>query len=88
MQLEQALDLFYLDNGFYPTAEQGLSALVTKPSIPLIPSKYGDKGYIKNFLWTDGRENSYTLLRENRGILKLYRWVQMSKQEEKASTPI
>jgi general secretion pathway protein G len=29
--LETALRLFYLDNGFYPTTEQGLKALVEKP---------------------------------------------------------
>ena len=30
--IEQALDLYKLDNGFYPTTEQGLEALVSKPS--------------------------------------------------------
>ena len=35
MQLEQALGIFHLDNGFYPTTEQGLSALVSKPSLPM-----------------------------------------------------
>ncbi|MCX7915968.1 MAG: type II secretion system major pseudopilin GspG, partial [Verrucomicrobiae bacterium] len=30
----QALDLYELDNGFYPTTEQGLAALVTKPTTP------------------------------------------------------
>jgi len=30
--LETALRLFYLDNGFYPTTEQGLKALVERPS--------------------------------------------------------
>ena len=29
--LETALRLFYLDNGFYPSTEQGLKALVEKP---------------------------------------------------------
>ena len=47
MQLEQALGIFHLDNGFYPTTEQGLSALVYKPSLPPLPSKYDDQGYIK-----------------------------------------
>jgi general secretion pathway protein G len=30
--IEEALHLFKLDNGFYPTTDQGLQALVTKPS--------------------------------------------------------
>ena len=32
----QALDLYELDNGFYPTTEQGLKALETKPTTPQI----------------------------------------------------
>jgi general secretion pathway protein G len=35
-----ALSLFELDNGFYPTTEQGLNALVTKPTIPPEPSNW------------------------------------------------
>jgi general secretion pathway protein G len=30
--IEQALSLFEMDNGFYPSTEQGLEALVEKPS--------------------------------------------------------
>ncbi|RKY35070.1 MAG: type II secretion system protein GspG [Candidatus Omnitrophota bacterium] len=35
-----ALDLFELDNGNYPTTEQGLSALITKPTIPPLPNNW------------------------------------------------
>ena len=45
-QLEGALNLFRLDNGFYPTTEQGLAALVTKPNISPIPLKWREGGYI------------------------------------------
>ena len=45
--IEQALGLFKLDNGFYPTTEQGLAALVSKPAIGRIPAKYPDGGYLK-----------------------------------------
>ena len=45
--IEQALGLFKLDNGFYPTTEQGLAALVSKPSIGRIPVKYQEGGYLK-----------------------------------------
>lgn len=45
--LEQALGLFKLDNGFFPTTEQGLQALVSKPTIGRIPAKYPDGGYLK-----------------------------------------
>lgn len=45
--LETALDQFRRDNGFYPSTEQGLAALVAKPSIGRIPKRYPPKGYLK-----------------------------------------
>lgn len=45
--LEQALGLFKLDNGFFPSTEQGLQALVSKPATGRIPAKYPDGGYLK-----------------------------------------
>lgn len=45
--LEEALGLFKLDNGFYPATEQGLKALVERPSTGRIPSRFRDGGYIK-----------------------------------------
>ncbi|MFH1452440.1 MAG: type II secretion system major pseudopilin GspG [Armatimonadota bacterium] len=36
----QALELYKLDNGFYPTTEQGLQALVIKPTTEPIPEKW------------------------------------------------
>ncbi|HPI97867.1 MAG TPA: type II secretion system major pseudopilin GspG [Synergistales bacterium] len=46
-EIEQALDLFKLDNGFYPTTEQGLDALMEKPSISPEPRRYREDGYMK-----------------------------------------
>lgn len=46
-QLEQVLGLFQLDNGFFPTTEQGLAALVKAPSIPPEPMNYKKGGYMK-----------------------------------------
>ena len=45
--LEEALGLFKLDNGFYPSTEQGLKALVDKPEIGRIPEKFQAGGYLK-----------------------------------------
>lgn len=45
--LEDALDAFKLDNGFYPTTEQGLEALIKKPEVGRIPLKWRDGGYLK-----------------------------------------
>jgi general secretion pathway protein G len=38
--LMQALKLYRLDNGRYPSAEQGLAALVSKPSTEPVPSNW------------------------------------------------
>ncbi len=45
--IEQALKLFKLDNGFYPSTEQGLKALVTKPTTGRIPKNYRKEGYLE-----------------------------------------
>ena len=42
--LMQALKLYKLDNQHYPSAEQGLQALVTKPSVGVIPPRW--KSYV------------------------------------------
>ncbi len=44
---EEALDHFRRDNGYYPSTEQGLDALVVKPSVGRIPKRYPSKGYLK-----------------------------------------
>jgi len=44
---EEALGMFRLDNGYYPSTEQGLEALVTQPTIGRIPTRYKDGGYIR-----------------------------------------
>ncbi len=44
---EMALKLFKLDNGFYPDTQQGLEALIEKPTVGRIPPKYRDGGYLE-----------------------------------------
>jgi general secretion pathway protein G len=46
-QLEQALEMYRLDNGRYPSAEQGLVALVVEPSSEPRPRRYPPGGYVK-----------------------------------------
>jgi general secretion pathway protein G len=45
--LETALKLYKLDNSCYPTTDQGLQALVEKPSTGKIPAKWRDGGYLE-----------------------------------------
>ena len=44
---ETALKLFKLDNGFYPDTQQGLEALIKKPTTGRIPQKYKEGGYLE-----------------------------------------
>ena len=44
--IEGALQLYKLDNGVYPSTEQGLKALVEKPSVGVIPKKWKIGGYL------------------------------------------
>jgi len=44
---ETALKMFKLDNGFYPSTEQGLQALIEKPSIGRIPEHWRESGYLE-----------------------------------------
>ncbi len=45
--LETALKLYKLDNGSYPSTDQGLEALVAKPDTPPVPRKWRDGGYLE-----------------------------------------
>lgn len=58
--LENALDMYRLDNGRYPTTEQGVKALVTVPKIDPIPKNYRSDGYIRR-LPKDPWGNDYQL---------------------------
>lgn len=46
--LEAALERYRLDNFRYPTTDQGLEALVTKPAGAPEPRNYPPSGYIKS----------------------------------------
>jgi len=44
--IETALNLYHLDSGVYPSTEQGLEALVTKPTTGVIPKNWKEGGYL------------------------------------------
>ena len=46
--IETALKLYKLDNGTYPSTEQGLNSLVSKPTVGLIPKSYKEGGYLES----------------------------------------
>lgn len=45
--LETALKLYKLDNGVYPSTEQGLQALVEQPDTGVLPKKWRKGGYLE-----------------------------------------
>ena len=45
--IDTALSMYRLNNFTYPTSEQGLEALVEKPTIDPIPSNWKKGGYLK-----------------------------------------
>ncbi|GAB6263427.1 type II secretion system major pseudopilin GspG [Photobacterium sp. CCB-ST2H9] len=64
--LEQALDMYKLDNSVYPSTDQGLAALVTAPSSTPEPRNYRTGGYIKRLPkdpW--GNDYQYVMPGEN-----------------------
>ena len=45
--IETALKLYKLDNGSYPTTDQGLEALVTPSETTPVPAKWREGGYLE-----------------------------------------
>ncbi len=61
--LETALKLYKLDNGVYPSTEQGLEALVEAPTVGQLPKKWREGGYLeKRKVPKDPWENEYVYL--------------------------
>jgi general secretion pathway protein G len=56
--INNALDLYEMDNGAYPTTEQGLIALAVEPTTPPLPKRW--KGpYVKKKEFKDPWGNPY-----------------------------
>ena len=59
--LESALDVYKLDNFIYPTTDQGLEALIKKPTDSPEPPNWKEGGYVKR-LKKDPWGNDYLYL--------------------------
>ena len=44
--ISAALKVYRLDNGDYPTTEQGLAALARRPTQPPLPANWSEEGYL------------------------------------------
>ena len=61
LAIQNAMALYKLDNGFYPSTNQGIQALVTKPSGDPKPENWAADGYLKK-LPLDPWGNQYKYL--------------------------
>lgn len=64
LAIQSALDLYKLDNAIFPTNEQGLDALVKKPTVEPIPSDWKEGGYLSR-LPIDPWGKLYQYINEN-----------------------
>lgn len=67
LAIQSALDLYKLDSGFYPSTDQGLQALVVKPTAPPIPSSWKSEGYLQD-VPLDPWGQSYQYLNDNEHV--------------------
>jgi len=66
-ELEKGLIMFHLHNGFYPSTDQGLHALIKKPTSGRIPEKWNKGGYLtKVQIPVDSWGNEYIYLSPGR----------------------
>ena len=66
-QIANALELYRLDNGYYPSTEQGLQALVSKPSGYPEPRRWNQDGYLKKMPF-DPWDEPYLYFSEDRNM--------------------
>ncbi len=70
--IQQALNLYKLDNGRYPTTEQGLLSLVTKPQVGIIPARWNPEGYIEKVQFDPWGNGYFYLSNGDRYTLKSF----------------
>jgi general secretion pathway protein G len=64
LAIQSALDLYKLDNSFYPTTDQGLASLVTKPTSNPTPRNWKSDGYLRQ-LPVDPWGENYQYVNDN-----------------------
>jgi general secretion pathway protein G len=85
--IEGALQLYKLDNGVYPSTEQGLKALIEKPSVGVIPKKWKLGGYLQK-LPEDPWGNPYKYLSPSqRGDYEIMSLVRMAPVTDSTAMP-
>lgn len=86
--LENALDMYRLDNGRYPTTEQGLEALIQQPANMADSRNYRTGGYIKRLPRIRGAMIISISVRVKKGCLMFIPWGRMVRKTGKALAQI
>lgn len=86
--LENALDMYRLDNGRYPTTEQGLEALIQQPANMADSRNYRTGGYIKRLPRIRGAMIISISAQVKKGCLMFIPWEQMVRKTGRALAQI
>lgn len=86
--LENALDMYRLDNGRYPTTEQGLEALIQQPANMADARNYRTGGYIKRLPRIRGAMIISISAQVKKGCLMFIPWEQMVRKTGRALAQI
>ena len=86
--LENALDMYRLDNGRYPTTEQGLEALIQQPANMADSRNYRTGGYIKRLPKDPWAMIISISARVKKGCLTFIPWEQMVRKTGRALAQI
>jgi len=61
--LQTALDVYYQGNGYYPTTEQGLGALIQTTTLEPLPKQFRKGGYLDK-VPVDSSENKFIYIND------------------------
>jgi len=64
LAIQSALDLYKLDNSLYPSTDQGLHALISKPTTPPVARNWKSDGYLQE-MPVDPWNEAYQYLNDN-----------------------
>lgn len=85
--LENALDMYKLDNHRYPTTNQGLESLVEAPTLPPLAANYNKEGYIKRLPADPGAMIMSLLILVNTAHTICFQQDPMVKWEPRTTSP-
>jgi general secretion pathway protein G len=76
--IQSALELYKMDNGIYPTTDQGLDALVKKPTSDPVPRNWQSDGYLQR-VPQDPWDEPYQYINDN-GKLRIFSYGPKGKE--------